>query len=245
MNLKTRKLTLIAILGAIIVVMGLTPLGFIPLGILSITTMHIPVIIGAVLEGPVVGGLVGLIFGLFSVFNAVTRPTPVSFVFLNPIVSVVPRILIGVITGYVYKFFKDKNNEKLKVFMNVFWALVSAFMAYMIFKSFSEGASLANKIFSIIFFAIALIMLYLSITYKRKDFALAISAFCGTLTNSILVLGLIYLLYAQRYVQALGITDDTAAKVIFSSLITNGIPEAIVAIIITSSVAYSVLKRRK
>lgn len=245
MNIKTRKLTLIAILGAIIVVMGLTPLGFIPLGILSITTMHIPVIIGAVLEGPVVGGLVGLIFGLFSVFNAVTRPTPVSFVFLNPMVSVVPRILIGVITGYVYKLLKDKNNDKLKLFMNIFWALVSAFMAYMIFKSFSGGASLSNKIFSIIFFAIALIMLYLSVNYKRKDFALAVAAFCGTFTNSILVLGLIYLLYAQRYVTALGVANETAAKVIFSSLITNGIPEAIVAIIITSSVGYSVLKRRK
>ena len=37
-------------------------------------------------------------------FQAVTNPTPVSFVFLNPIVSVLPRILIGIVTYYTYRF---------------------------------------------------------------------------------------------------------------------------------------------
>ncbi|MDO5026421.1 MAG: ECF transporter S component [Tissierellia bacterium] len=245
MNLKTRKLTLIAVLSAIIFVMGISPLGFIPLGVLNITTMHIPVIVAGILEGPLVGGLVGFIFGLFSMFNAIVRPNPLSFIFLNPLVSVGPRILIGVFTAYVYRIFKNKDDNRLKIIMNLFWGLISLFMVYMVYRSFNESASTANKIFSILFLILALLMLYLSIRYRRKDFALAISAFVGTLTNSGLVLTLIYLIYADKYVMALGISRDLAAKVIFSAFVTNGIPEAIIAIMISSSVVYSILKRRR
>ena len=74
--------------------------------------MHIPVIIGAIMEGPLVGGLIGLIFGLFSIFQAATNPTPVSFVFLNPIVSVLPRVLIGIVTYYAYRFAKNLGAKK-------------------------------------------------------------------------------------------------------------------------------------
>ena len=57
---KLRKLVVSSMLGAITVVLGLTPLGLIPLGIINATTMHIPVIVGAILEGPVVGASIGL-----------------------------------------------------------------------------------------------------------------------------------------------------------------------------------------
>ena len=85
---SVRKLAIIGVLGAISAVLGMTPLGFIPVGPTRATIMHIPVIIGAIMEGPIVGALVGLIFGIFSIFQAVTNPTPISFVFLNPLVFV-------------------------------------------------------------------------------------------------------------------------------------------------------------
>ncbi len=75
-------MAIIGVLGAISIILGMTPLGFIPVGPTRATIMHIPVIIGgAIMEGPLVGGIVGLIFGLFSMFQAYTNPTPVSFVF--------------------------------------------------------------------------------------------------------------------------------------------------------------------
>ena len=89
---NVRKLVLIGILGALTVVLGLTPLGFIPLGPVSATTLHIPVIVAGIIEGPVVGALVGLIFGLSSLFNAITKPTPTSFMFYNPLISILPRV---------------------------------------------------------------------------------------------------------------------------------------------------------
>lgn len=245
MKLETKNLTTVGILGAIVIMLGLTPLGFIPLGVLTITSLHIPVIIAGILEGPVVGGLVGLIFGFFSLFNAMTRPTPISFVFYNPLISIMPRILIGVVTGLVYRALKDKDNNKLRLFMNIFWTIVVIILGYVTVKSFIENVDLVNKVFSIIFLLIACVMLYLSIKNKKANFAIAVSSFMGTLTNSGLVLGLIYIFYAQKYAQAIGISPDFAAKTIFSAFITNAIPEAIVAILIASAVVTSFSKRRR
>lgn len=245
MKLKTKNLTTVGILGAIVIMLGLTPLGFIPLGVLTITSLHIPVIIAGILEGPVVGGLVGLIFGFFSLFNAMTRPTPISFVFYNPLISIMPRILIGVVTGLVYRALKDKDNNKLRLFMNIFWTIVVFILGYVTVKSFIENVDLVNKVFSIIFLLIACVMLYLSIKNKKANFAIAVSSFMGTLTNSGLVLGLIYIFYAQKYAQAIGISSDLAAKTIFSAFITNALPEAIVAILVASAVVTSFSKRRR
>lgn len=245
MKLKTKNLTTVGILGAIVIMLGLTPLGFIPLGVLTITSLHIPVIIAGILEGPVVGGLVGLIFGFFSLFNAMTRPTPISFVFYNPLISIMPRILIGVVTGLVYRALKDKDNNKLRLFMNIFWTIVVFILGYVTVKSFIENVDLVNKVFSIIFLLIACVMLYLSIKNKKANFAIAVNSFMGTLTNSGLVLGLIYIFYAQKYAQAIGISPDFAAKTIFSAFITNAIPEAIVAILVASAVVTSFSKRRR
>lgn len=245
MKLETKNLTTVGILGAIVIMLGLTPLGFIPLGVLTITSLHIPVIIAGILEGPVVGGLVGLIFGFFSLFNAMTRPTPISFVFYNPLISIMPRILIGIVTGLIYRALKDKDNNKLRLFMNIFWTIVVIILGYVTVKSFIENVDLVNKVFSIIFLLIACVMLYLSIKNKKANFAIAVSSFMGTLTNSGLVLGLIYIFYAQKYAQAIGINPDFAAKTIFSAFITNAIPEAIVAILVASAVVTSFSKRRR
>lgn len=153
-----------------------------------------------------------------------------------------PRILIGVVTGLVYRALKDKDNNKLRLFMNIFWTIVVIILGYVTVKSFIENVDLVNKVFSIIFLLIACVMLYLSIKNKKANFAIAVSSFMGTLTNSGLVLGLIYIFYAQKYAQAIGISPDFAAKTIFSAFITNAIPEAIVAILVASAVVTSFSK---
>uniref|UniRef100_UPI003736EFB7 ECF transporter S component n=1 Tax=Anaerococcus octavius TaxID=54007 RepID=UPI003736EFB7 len=112
-TLSSRKLVTAAVLGAITIVLGMTPLGLIPLGIINATTMHIPVIIAAIVEGPVVGALVGLIFGVSSLVNAIVRPNPVSFVFYNPLISIIPRILIGITSYYSYRAVKKLDDKNL------------------------------------------------------------------------------------------------------------------------------------
>lgn len=112
-KIDTRMMALSGILGAIVVVLASTPLGYVPVGPIMATTMHIPVVIAAIAGGPIAGGLVGLFFGLTSFTRALLTPTVTSFVNLNPLLSILPRILFGLLTGVLYqalsKRFKGKK----------------------------------------------------------------------------------------------------------------------------------------
>jgi uncharacterized membrane protein len=102
---RTRRIAVIGSLGAISVLLGITRWGFIPwFGGVSLTIMHVPVIIGAILEGPVAGLLIGLIFGIFSMLQAAIAPTsPADAWFTNPLLAVLPRLFIGPVAYLVWK----------------------------------------------------------------------------------------------------------------------------------------------
>jgi uncharacterized membrane protein len=94
---RTRTIVIAGVLSAISILLAVTPIGYlITIAGISATTMHIPVIIGAILEGPVVGALIGLVFGLTSLIRAATAPNgPIDPLFINPLLSVLPRLVIG------------------------------------------------------------------------------------------------------------------------------------------------------
>jgi uncharacterized membrane protein len=102
---RTRKIVIAGILGAISIFLGITKWGFLPwVGGASITIMTVPVVIGAVLEGPVVGLAIGLIFGVFSLIQAAAAPNgPIDVLFTNPLVSVLPRLFIAPLAWLVWR----------------------------------------------------------------------------------------------------------------------------------------------
>lgn len=188
-NKNVRTMTIIAILGAIILLLGFSHLGIIHLGIIPITILHIPVLIGSIVEGPKVGIPVGLIFGLFSFIHAITDPTPVSFIFMNPIISIVPRIMIGLIASYSYIVF--------------------------------------NRI------------------TKNNSIAIGISAFLGSIANTILVMGLIYILYRDSFASVFKFSQTATNTTILGIMLANGLPEAIVAVILTIPISKALIKAKK
>lgn len=105
---RTTKIAITGVLGAVAILLGLTHWGFIPwFGGVSLTIMHVPAIIGAILQGPVVGAGIGLIFGLFSMMQAAIAPTgPTDVWFTNPLLSVLPRLLIGPVAWLAYSVLK-------------------------------------------------------------------------------------------------------------------------------------------
>ncbi|WP_297281728.1 ECF transporter S component [uncultured Anaerococcus sp.] len=244
-TLDNRKQVTAAILGAITIVLGLTPLGLIPLGIINATTMHIPVIIAAIVEGPLVGALVGLIFGLSSLANAFIRPTPISFVFYNPLISILPRVLIGITSYYAYNGVKKSSSKNSKTIARVLWLLVSLALVYVLYKDIKTGASPLNITIVVILLAVSIGLFIYSRKSSALDFPVAIGAFVGSMTNTILVLGGIYLIYAEKYVEALNIPLDSAKSAILGVSVTSGIPEAIISVIITTSVVKAVKRTRR
>ena len=189
-RLNVRKMTVIGVLSAISIMMSMLPfIGYIPIGPTKATIMHIPVIIGAIIEGPVVGATIGLIFGLTSLWNAMTQPTITSIFFLNPLVSILPRVLIGVVAYYVYQGI------------------------YKISKKVYAAGFMAGLI--------------------------------GSLANTVGVLGMIYVLYADKYMERIGQAGADAGKWLFTLAATNGVPEALVAALIVSAVSVSVIRKGK
>lgn len=101
--MSTKEMVTAAVLSAIIVVLGYTPLGLIPLPTMTATILHIPVAIGAILYGPAMGLTLGMVMGLTSLSKAFIAPTsPLDYLFQNPLISVLPRALMGVLTAYVF-----------------------------------------------------------------------------------------------------------------------------------------------
>ena len=121
----TRWMVSVALMAAIVIVLANTPLGMIQLPIIKATTVHIPVILGAILLGPGAGAILGAIFGICSLVSNTMAPTLLSFAFspflsttgipgaLKAIwISVGCRILIGVAAGWLWVLFtKIKLNH--------------------------------------------------------------------------------------------------------------------------------------
>ena len=128
--MKTKKhdtcwMVSVALMAAIVIVLANTPLGMIQLPIIKATTVHIPVILGAILLGPGAGAILGAVFGICSLVSNTMAPTLLSFAFspflsttgipgaLKAIwISVGCRILIGVAAGWLWVLFtKIKLNQ--------------------------------------------------------------------------------------------------------------------------------------
>ena len=101
---QVRRLTVCAMLTAIIWLLTVSPIGFtLPFFGISMTFNHVPVIIGTLMEGLGVGCVLAAMFGLSSLYTAFARPTYYSPLFQNPLVSVLPRLLTAPVTYFVYK----------------------------------------------------------------------------------------------------------------------------------------------
>ena len=102
-KISTKTMVITSVLSAIIVLMGYTPLGLIPLPTMTATILHIPVAIGAILYGPQIGLILGTVMGLTTLSKAFLAPVGIfDPLFMNPLISVLPRALMGLITAYAF-----------------------------------------------------------------------------------------------------------------------------------------------
>ena len=123
---NVRKMVTLAMMAGILLVMGMTGIGFIPLPVIKATTMHIPVILGAVLLGPGAGAVLGGVFGLCSIWANTTTPGLLAFAF-SPFMSTTGllgaakavwialgcRVLFGAIAGWLWMLLKRWNTKDL------------------------------------------------------------------------------------------------------------------------------------
>ena len=112
--------------------------------------------------------------------------------------------------------------------------LIIAFLGFVLFKIVTADKFVLSSFFATLGFLIAAFaLLFVTLKLKFDNFALTVSAFFGSLTNSVLVLGGIYLFYATPFMEKLDKSPEAAGKVILGLALTSSLPEAIIAVIIT------------
>ena len=84
-------------------------------------------------------------------------------------------------------------------------------------------------------------------TRKSSDptLALALAGLSGAMTNTLLVMNMIYLFFRKAYASSNGVAADAVYGFILSIIGINGVPEAIVAAVITALVGRILLKAKR
>ena len=121
-----RKMILAAIFIALIILLAFTPmLGYIKIGPLSITTIGIPVIIGAIILGPYYGMLLGFVFGMTSFLQCFMGDAfGAALVGISPVLTfitcIVPRVLVGLVPALLFRLIMKRptNSRPVAVFVS-------------------------------------------------------------------------------------------------------------------------------
>lgn len=122
---ETRSLVLLGLLTAILMLMSYTPLGYLNIGPLAITLNIIPVAIAAVALGPKGGAVIGAVFGITSFLQCIgvggTSAMGAVLFGISPVLAFaqrfIPRVLTGLITGFVFKLVQKKAGNVLSCFI--------------------------------------------------------------------------------------------------------------------------------
>ena len=104
---EIKSITFTGILIALMFAFAWTILGFIPLGFVSPTTVFLPVAVGiCCIEKKGYGIALGIAFGICSWIRSFAPASVLDPYFQNPLVSVLPRALMGIVVVFIYAFIK-------------------------------------------------------------------------------------------------------------------------------------------
>lgn len=196
---KTRYLVQLAMWTALTLLLAFIPnIGYIPIGPFTVTIVHLPVIIGAIMLGPLAGAFLGFVMGITSVIQA-TMIVPITAFMFSPfvpfgngwslVVAILPRIFIGLVAAYLFRLIKRKD--------------------------------------------------------KHGYIAALAAGIAGSLTNTILVLGLGALLFTNQFASANGISVEGIFIFILGTIAVNGVIEAVVAAVASTAVSKALFAAMK
>ncbi len=190
-NKSAYRTAILGILTAIVIIQNFVPLlGYIPIPPLNPTIIHITVIVVSLTLGTKDGMIIGSVWGITRMVKAFTLPaSPFDyFLWRNPIIAILPRIMVGFVAGYVYNVCRKR--------------------------------------------------------FKKDSTAMILSSVLASLTNTVLVLGLIYVIYGETYAALLKVDYSNLLGVLGTVVLTSGIGEAIAAAIIAPIIARPLKKFR-
>ena len=264
-NKKVFDMVIMSSFIALILILSLIPsIGYIHIGVTSLTIIHIPVLVGLVMLGLKQGLILGLTFGLSSMLVAFMRPSgPFDYAFQNPLVSVLPRVLFIFVAYLIMICFK-----KINIIKNGKWVIL-AIVSAISFSALIFGADIVSQMAStisegegetaitfiswdkyhqiypwILTLAIVLALLfigfYLFLVLKSKEKNVLIPSvfIIGTIAHTFLVLACVGIFNPDL----LGNQENFSSvmSLLYSIAFTNGLAEAIAALIIGTPICLAV-----
>ena len=243
---QMRGFVLTALFIALILLLGLTPVGMIPLGFINISLLGVPVVIGTLFLGLKTGLVLGFCFGAVSALSAFgIYGTPSALAgalvaanpFLAALMCFVPRLLIPVFSHLVFAALsRRKTSEAGKtthgravIGTAVYLAVVGALFVWKgVYKMwYMDALALASAV-----------GVYILLSKQRE--AVAVSAVIGSLTNTVFYLGLMLLFY-----MVMGIDSEKVLVLIGGTGLIAGTVEALINAWISTPVMMALWKLNK
>ena len=208
---RNLELIITAMLMAVIILMTMVPiLGYIPLGVINATIVHIPVILGSVVLGKKKGAFLGFVFGLTSFYNNTFRASTLSAFVFSPVIAYNQIGISGVWKSTFICFVP-----------RILVGIVPALVFPSLMKTFKKASEKPEWNISKTFY---------------RSVSLGFAGFAGSITNTLLVMGGIYVLYRDAYAAATGVAAEALINVIVGIVCFNGIIESALAAFITVAV---------
>ena len=212
-------------------------------------------------KGGFLGGVFGLTSLIKSTIGATTPSafifSPVAALTLLPhetvgaaillvlkstFIAIVPRVLIGVVPYFVYIGIKKAiSSDKKAVYGTIINVVISFILGFGVFAFFNKMVSEGNiglstavvRVLGIVVGVAAFAGIeYLFMNKDAKALGFITSGIAGAMTNTLLVMGSIYLFYKDPYAQLLQVDPSALMAVILGVISFNGVIEAVVGAII-------------
>ncbi len=246
-----KNLCLLALFVALIVLLGFTPLGLIPLGFITVTILCVPVIIGTLFLGLKSGLVLGASFGAVSFISALIKPSALvsTLMGVSPVLvfvmSVLPRMCVPAVAWGVHQWITRRSANPNAAYLTaaVCGGLLNA-LAYLLLPGWLQNAGMSAQGASTLGIVLGLFIgvgagyaMFRLLSMKGK--AVAVAAVCGSMTNTILYLGLMLLFYVLC-----GIDSTKVLTLIGGTALLAGSMEAVVAAVLCTPIL-SALRRVK
>ena len=239
---NTQELVLTSLIGAIIIMLSVIPqLGFILIfPAVSITIVHIPVLIGVMTLRRPSAVIFGLLYGLGSLFAAYTRgTTPVDLAFVNPLISVLPRVLFALAAYELFRGFKWLQ-KKMTYTVSISLIGVILLGSFILLGQYIQSLSVMNDILLygllVVIYSSLLYFIYTQTKTRQSFMFVTLTALFSTLIHTILVLTALIGFKPVLF----NFTFGESVDLIYGIMISNGLLEAIIAVLVVTPVVRAV-----
>ena len=184
-------------------------------------------------------------FSLLLAIEAIVCFTPLGSIPIGPIVAtlaaipvIITAIVMGTGAGALMGFITG-------LFSFIVWTFMPPSPVAFVFTPFYSVGDVHGNFWSIVICFVPRILIgvvagisfsFFSKLFRRKFIVYGLSAILGSLTNTFLVLGGIFVFFGQDYATTIGKAYDLLIGLIGAAVLTNGIPEAIIGAVVTMAV---------